>query len=42
MAVAVAIRVGSGPCEWLEDPRATVTAVELISEADRQARSRRR
>jgi len=40
--VAVAIRVGSGPAEWLEDPRATVTAVELLSEADRRARAKGR
>lgn len=38
--MAVAIRVGSGPVEWLEDPRATVTAIAMIREADERARRR--
>ena len=43
LAVAVAIRVGSGPRQWLEDPRATATAVELIlEEVDRKTRAARR
>jgi hypothetical protein len=38
MAVVVALRCGSGPAEWMADPRALVTAVELLVEADRKAK----
>jgi hypothetical protein len=40
--VALSIRTGVAHDVWLEDTRALVTAVELIGEADRQARSGRR
>jgi len=40
--VALSIRTSVPHEVWLGDTRALVTAVDLIGEADRQARSRRR
>jgi hypothetical protein len=40
--VILAMRSGVAPDEWLADTRALVTAVELYSEADRQAEAERR
>lgn len=34
----VAMRTGVGPAEWLDDPRALMTALELLAEADADAR----
>lgn len=39
-AVAVAIRTGVAPSEWMDDPRALVTAVHIITEMDRRNRHR--
>jgi hypothetical protein len=36
--VAVAIRTGGNPADWLDDLRALATAVELIAAADRAQR----
>jgi len=41
LAVIVAIRTGVSPFVWLDEPRLLFTAVELLAEADRQARRRR-
>jgi hypothetical protein len=38
--VALAISYGGDPGAWLEDPRALVTAVEVLEEMDRKRRNR--
>jgi hypothetical protein len=38
MAVVVALRTATNPGDWWDDPRALVTAVELLNEADRRRR----
>jgi hypothetical protein len=38
--VIVAMRTGVAPAEWLDDPRALITALELLAEADADARRR--
>jgi len=36
--VTLAIRTGVAADHWIEDPRAAMTAVQLIAEADRRRR----
>jgi hypothetical protein len=36
--VIVALRTGTSPTEWLDDPRLLATAIDVLNEADRQAR----
>lgn len=40
--MVVALRTGSSPAPWVDDPRALSTAIELLAEADRRAKARRR
>jgi len=40
--VVVAIRTGSSPAPWIDDPRALSTAIELLAESDAKARARGR
>jgi hypothetical protein len=40
--VVVACRTGVSPADWLEDPRALVTAAQALEEADKAQKRRRR